>query len=280
MALSGAALCAPFFALAPVQMTRMVVLDQLGRHPHNSSRLRRLASMAAVTSSGERGRVEFVLIGLLFVAASVVAARTVGARVFVALLAVNSLVLLAAPSYFPHYAAFVAAPLSLTIAVAVAEVIRRARGGPLLPRAGAALLCGAVALTLGTTRLTHGYGVAFPLKLRAVVAPSRCVVSDEPGTLAVLDVLSRNLARHCPLPVDLTGITYDRDARWQPDGRVVPRPRNAVWQRDLQRYLTSGQTLILTRGAGTGIGPDLRRRIRRMPVVASAGVLQVRRTTG
>jgi hypothetical protein len=192
----------------------------------------------------------------------------------------NGVVLLAAPSYFPHYAVLVAAPLALTTAVAVSELVRSTPRGGLLHDLGAALLCGAVLTALALTRPTHGYGSPLPDQFRAAVVSSRCVVSDEPGTLAVLDVLSRDLARGCPLPVDLTGITYGRDARWRPDGTPVPRPRNPAWQRDLRSYLTSGQTLILTRRAGTGMGPGLRRLVHRMPVIASGRGLQVRRTSG
>jgi hypothetical protein len=278
-ALSVVCLCAPFFALAPGQMIHMVLLDQLAR-PSRISRLDRLASIAAVTSHGASGHAELLLVGVLVLGSSVIAARSPGARVLVALLTVNGLVLVAAPSYFPHYAVLVAAPLAMTIAVAVAEVVTSARRGPLLRRAGAALMCGAVVATLALTRLTHGYGLPVPDQFRAAVGSSRCVVSDEPETLAVLDVLSRDLARRCPVPVDLTGITYGRDARWRPDGTPVPRARNPAWQRDLRAYLTSGQTLILLRGAGTGMGPALRRLVRRMPVVASGRGLQVRRTSG
>jgi hypothetical protein len=190
---------------------------------------------------------------------------------------VNGLVLLASPSYFPHYAVLVAAPLALTLAVAVGELARRSRGGPLLLRAAAAVACGAVVLTLAATRLTHGYGEPIPReRFGEAVAGSRCVVADEPGTLAVLDVLSRDLSRGCPLPVDLTGITYDRDAEWRPDGRHVSRTRNQAWQRDLRAYLSSGQTLILTRRAGTGMGPELKLLVRRLPVIASGDGLQVK----
>ena len=279
-ALSVIAVCAPFLALAPSEMTRMVVLHQLGRPPRISSRLDRLVSMAAVSAPGTAGRVQVVLVGLLFTLAAVIAVRTAGARLFAALLTVNSVVLLVSPSYFAHYAVFVAAPLALTIAVAVgvtaADAPLPGRHGPLLRRACAVLMCAAVLVTLLVTRLTHGYGSPLPQHFRAAVSSSRCVVSDEPATLALLDVLSRNLERGCQLPVDLTGMTYGLAALRGPDGTAVRRSRNPVWQRELRGYLTSGETLVLTRQSGTGIGPGLRRLIRRMPVVASGAGLEVR----
>jgi len=281
--LSVVALCTPFLALAPAQMAHMVVLDQLGRAPRSGSRLTRLVSMAAVSSPGANGQVQVVLIGLLFLLAAVIAARTAGARVFVALLVVNSLVLLASPSYFAHYAVFIAAPLALTVAVAVGVTVADAtdprRHRLLLHRATAALVCGAVVGTLAMTRLTHGYGTPLPEDFRAAVSSSRCVVSDEPATLALLDVLSRSLDRGCQLPVDLTGLTYGRAAMRGPDGTPMRRSRNPLWQRELRSYLTSGETVVLTRESGTGIGRDLRRLLRRQPVIASGDGLEVRAFT-
>jgi alpha-1,2-mannosyltransferase len=167
--------------------------------------------------------------------------------------------------------------LALTLAVALGELTRRSRGGTPLLRAVAAVACGGVVLTLVATRLTHGYGEPIPRqRFREAVASSRCVVADEPGTLAVLDVLSRDLARGCPVPVDLTGITYDRDAEARPDGEPVSRTHNPAWQRDLRAYLASGQTLVLTRRGGTGMGPQLEQLVRRLPVVASGDGLQVK----
>jgi hypothetical protein len=56
----------------------------------------------------------------------------------------------------------------------------------------------------------------------------------------------------------------------------VSRTRNQAWQRDLRAYLSSGQTLILTRRAGTGMGPELKLLVRRLPVIASGDGLQVK----
>jgi hypothetical protein len=57
----------------------------------------------------------------------------------------------------------------------------------------------------------------------------------------------------------------------------MTRARNPKWQRDLRRYLTSGQAVILHR-APTGISPATRRFVTSGGVLASAHGVRLYRT--
>lgn len=61
----------------------------------------------------------------------------------------------------------------------------------------------------------------------AVVRRPGCVTSDHPSRLILMDVLSRNLERGCPLVVDLGGANYDAP---DPGRDLESRRKNPVFQ--------------------------------------------------
>jgi hypothetical protein len=99
------------------------------------------------------------------------------------------------------------------------------------------------------------------------LAGTRCPTPDGPMVLIQTDLLSRTLADGCPNWIDVTGRVYDVDKA--PQGADYPRSLNVKWQRDLRRYLLSGDRDILFR-PGLGMGRDLRRRIDRLPLLVDA----------
>jgi hypothetical protein len=54
--------------------------------------------------------------------------------------------------------------------------------------------------------------------------------------------------------------------------------QNAKWQRDLRRYLLSGQAVIVVRRAGSGVSPATMTILRRGAVLATEGGHAVYRT--
>jgi hypothetical protein len=82
-----------------------------------------------------------------------------------------------------------------------------------------------------------------------------------------MDLLTRDLERHCRLWVDVTGLTYDTLAVRLPDGNPLPRSLNRRWQQALIDYLFSGDATILVLGDGDGLAPDTARMIDRLPVL-------------
>ncbi|MEZ0448679.1 hypothetical protein [Cellulomonas sp. ICMP 17802] len=254
----------PFAVTAPARMLRLVVLDQLGRARTPASTATRLTGIAGldVTSApttGPGGAALLVLVCGLVVACAAVAWHGRRGRLWVVLLAGEVAVLLLSPSYFAHYAAFSAAALALVVAAAVPVVPAPARV------ATAAALC--LALGALAVAVQAPAPVPFPAaEIRRHLPATGCIRSDSPGALALLGVLSRDVARGCPVPVDLSGQTYDVGSRDR-HGKAVPRILNQRWQRDVTQYLTSGAATVLARGVGDGFDAGTTRALGRLTTV-------------
>ena len=100
-----------------------------------------------------------------------------------------------------------------------------------------------------------------------------CVTADEPAALIQLDVFSRNIARGCPVVIDLGGNSYDLTP-----GLDIPRPDNPAFQDFALRYLSSGSASLVVRFRdGTGLSKQTMQSIHSWPHVASASGYEVRR---
>ncbi|MGN6741961.1 MAG: glycosyltransferase 87 family protein [Amnibacterium sp.] len=277
-AAGAAAVCLPFAVNAPSAMVRMVVGDQLGRGRESFGTGHRLRSMLAVLPVQPTDK-PTLLTGLLGIAVVVlvllsVLSRRRGIGLVVTLLGVQVAVLLMAPSYFTFYAAFLAPALALAVGCGVGALVRGARRvrlrSVLTPAALAALA--AVAVGLGFVVWATRPGLAVPAsRMQALVAGARCVTGDAPEGLLLADALDRDLANGCPVMVDVTGLTHDRDrSATLPAGRPTPLGADAAWQRDLGDYLLSGQRIVLARSLESGVGPALRHRLAERPVLLSS----------
>ena len=80
-----------------------------------------------------------------------------------------------------------------------------------------------------------------------------CITSDDPTILALMNRITPDLERGCELWPDTTGYTYDRDYL-EVDGQPVARANNPGWQRDILRYLTTGDATLIVRHE-TGLSP-------------------------
>lgn len=292
-AVTAGLMVAPFLPVGD-RMFRMVVLDQLGRPVAETPLVERLLIIVGLSPLAEQappvvGQVALLFVGVVTVLAALAAVRQPYGRLHVALLAATVAVLVASPSVFHHYGTYAAVPLMMVLAAAAAEVAdgvrRRCRqqGQPMAPKAwatgpaGVAVLGVSGLFVLNISMLPVDTGRDFPAgRLRPSVADRPCVVSDDPTVLAVLNVLSRDLRRGCPLLVDVTGLTYDRYAMKDAEGRAVPRPQNERWQGAILRYLTSGCALVVAREEETGLSRATRSELAELPVLAGAGDYSVR----
>jgi alpha-1,2-mannosyltransferase len=185
----------------------------------------------------------------------------------VLLLAVTTIVVLAGPSYFLHYSTFPAPFLAVVVGVAVAVVLAHASRRVAVAGTTAVL---AMVLLAAVTPLARPLNIPFPGPQLGRLAGGRgCVVADDPTALILMGVLSRDLARGCPQPVDFTGLTYDVASERGPDGRPVPRAQNRSWQRLAGTQLTSGGATVLARSGGAGLSAATKERLRRLPVLAA-----------
>jgi len=280
--LAGAAsatvlICLPFFLAGPAPMLREVVLDQLGRPTATVwTPYRRIESMLGVlqvTQPSAATDAATVLPFVLGVGAAVVAvglAFTVrGGRLFPVLVLATGAVVLASPSYFPHYGMLVAAPLAACAGLATGRLTRPLPAGPLKAAVTAAVVVGVVAANARADAVTVSNPIPAAALTPVVARVHGCVVSDDPGVLAAVDVLSRDLRQGCEVWPDVTGYTYDRD-----DGRVhgdyIHRPDNVRWQRDLLAYLTSGSAVIPHRRS-TGMSAATRAALHRGGALVRVG---------
>jgi alpha-1,2-mannosyltransferase len=269
LALTGGALAGavvingPFVALAGHEMWARVVTDQLGR-PYAVPPFTRLKSLAglsrAVPDLSPRLMALAVLtVGVIFVATIVAAWQLRPARMIVAVLVVQFLVLMLSPAFFNFYSGFVAGPLALTVAAAAQP---RRRTDRLRPFVAAAATVTAAVIALPAIAHSRSLVMAFPgARLERAATGLRCVMTDSNSVLILTNRLSLQFDNGCPNWVDVTGHTYFGPARAD-----VSRPQNARWQADLRRYLFFGDGMIVVR-PGTGYSTPTRRLIRSHPVL-------------
>ena len=296
VALSSAAgvvaLCLPFWLLAPRSMTRMVVLDQVGRPRSTVSVADRLVAILGAPRSGNPATADpatlaaagwgpaawtaaLVLLGLMACALASRRSDRLG-RLAVTLLVAQVGVLLVSPPFFGFYPAYVAPAMALTVGTGVAGLAgllrrttrdRAVRRWPLAARAAGVGVLGLALLPLVAVDAAGRVGVALPAAgLRPLASTSRCVTSDRPDLLILLDVLGRNLQRDCPTMVDVTGLTYDVEHS-SDDASHVQRRHNTAWQHTLRSYLLSGGAALLGRPGGDGLSPYTVRVLHGLPVL-------------
>ena len=212
-----------------------------------------------------------VAVGLVGVAAAVLAVQVPAARVFVVLLAVQGAVLCGSPPYFTHYGAFLAPAVALTAGVGAQGLADRV--GLVAPHWRRPVLAGLGALVavISVPVLVRPFFTPYDgARIGAVLAGRRCVTADAPGALVLAGVLTRNLDRGCPTRIDVSGVTYNVDAVRGADGHNLPRVRDPLWQKDIIAYLESGQAAIVTRSAADGFDRASLAALRRLPVLYRA----------
>jgi hypothetical protein len=258
----------PFFIAAPHAMWTSVVVDQIGRQNRHGP-LHRLMDLTTLPRlepdvSGQVVTIAAGVMGALLLVAAVRAARWPIGRVALGMVAVQLVVLLIAPPWFPYYTDYLAVPVAMTIAAAAMRPAER-RVGALaawLPLVAAGTVT-ALVIGLATWVSMPFHGAE---TLSSKVAHVRCVMSDSPMALIELNALSRGLAAGCPDWIDDTGVTYGAD---QAGGT---RSHDRRWQRAATHYLRSGGAVILFRGPrAAGLDPHTRREITENGLLDAAG---------
>ncbi len=265
----------PFFVTAPTAMWRMVVANQLGRPRQDGRPVERLAEIFTMDhlSTGWPSVAVAVIGVAALVVVSLLAWTQRPVRIGVALLLSTLLVLLASPTFFPHYLGALAVPAALVVG---AGTQRLAHGHPGRRSLSVPLVlvgCAALAVDLaGMARIRSGDMVP-AARLATVVQPATgCITADDATTLLALGVLGRNVDRHCEVVVDLGGYSHDY-AR----GTEINRTGNVAWQRFCLRYLASGDLAIVTRFAsGRSFEASTRTEVQSWPTRARSGDYVVR----
>jgi hypothetical protein len=266
---TGLAILLPFFILAPTQMFRMIVSDQLLRPQTSGSILKRPPSILGVAPlishhNGWLGVVT-VLAAAVVLASAAYCVRHRTARILVALLIADAAVLILSPTFFEHYSELTAAPSAAVIGVAVGSW-SGIGATPVMRRAGQlALVAVCVVSAIAVSARPNGY--SFDRRALAAAAGPGCVASDDPTVLVEINRLSSDLRAGCQLPVDVTGITYDRLSQPARHGIRNSRRNNVAWQRYLVSYLTSGHTFVLARRGSDGLSASTSAELKRYPLL-------------
>ncbi len=274
--IAGVALCLPFLLAAPAAMWQQVVVDQLDRPMRRTALVRKLFDIGGLNgfSNPPTGwSLLLIVVVAGYLIAGLLAWTRPEFRLPAALAVVLTALLLATPSYFPHYASLIAGPYAIVVGGAAGILIAlvRQRRQPALAAVLAGLLT-AVAVT-AVPVVGHRFGKSFPAdQLAASVAGlPGCVTADDPLVLVQLNVLSRDLERGCQVRIDVTGSAYGTDKLLLRNGKQAPRRLNTRWQRNLVSYLRSGTAAMLVTTAPGTLPRSAQAEIRRWPVLARAG---------
>jgi alpha-1,2-mannosyltransferase len=255
-----ALVCLPFFVMAPGQMLRLVVLDQLGRTNNGVTSVRRLLSITDLQLSGGHVTTDAViasmlLLGVVAVLSVWLAVTEPETRPWVSLLAAQTTVLLLSPSYFAHYATYVAPALALLVGAAAGLAFAAVRHVAVVLRAAAVLATAALLAGVGAVGQLHPEGRDGPGRaVQLAVSDARCVTGDTPASLIAADMLARDLRHACPLIVDVTGLTYTEDKGDLANGPTGwARRHDLEWQHRLARYLLHSDAVIVQSGNPDGL---------------------------
>ncbi len=267
---AAAVVLVPFFVEAPGQMFRMVVLDQLGRAGRTTSPFVRLPYILGVRPLANGHPAEIAVctaIALTVVGlAGVLCLTDAPARLIVGVAALDGVVLMLTPAFFLHYGELTAAPLALVIGIGISKL----PGMMARPAASRALVaaCAAAILVSGVDIAATPEGTAFPKAEFTAAAPPGCITADDPDALIQMNRLTSDLRAHCVVPVDVSGITYDRLSETTSAGTRIGRGLNEAWQGYLHDYLFSGTAFVVMREGADSITPPYSGMEKRAPVLA------------
>lgn len=258
---AGVVVIGPFLLLAPSRMLHLTIGAQLGRPHAPSSVLDRLdlltgTAQVRLTAPAALGTVLFLVLGCLLAASVGTSLVRPASRVVAALVVLQVVVLLTAPSAYTGYADY----LTVSLAVCVGCAAARVRSTRRMPVVGGLL---AVALVATVLRLGDSELIVATVPHRDALARAvdrvGCATSGSPGALIALDALTKSFGPGCLQVVDLF-------AQHLGDGQFggAASHRTAA-------YLTQGDAVLLVPGTATMTRAD-RRLATRGGVLATNGV--------
>lgn len=244
-----AVVCLPFFIAAPGKMWTMVVSDQLGR-PWHKGWVKRLVYTTGTShllpTHGIGKGLLLLLLGLLIVLALALLRPKGG--LFVLLYLAMVVVLLKSPPTYVHYGSWPAPALAIVIGLAIAEVIVLLGKIPIVAvtRAGIGVLavgCAVILTVLAYSPFTAHAEAPAPTGAMASITAGLpgCITYDEPSEALSLNLVSRDLDRHCRFIVDLGAASHWAKLRPTSNARVRSRDDYAL------HYLRGGSAALLYR---------------------------------
>lgn len=274
----------PFFLVAGEQMIRVVIFDQLGRRGTGAGIAVRLLTMEGLPHAIARvglGFVSIITYGVVLVMVLFTAWRRPTVRLWVALFVVQSVFLLTTPTFYSHYAGWIAPTAALSIGIVAVQAIEWAarwpRGAALVKAAYGTGLAAFLSATLlgnlvGFSSATRPFN---PEPIVAAVRDARCPTGDNPSVLILTGLLRRILDNDCPLLVSPTGVSYDTDRNLRGKDRI--RLNMPEYQAAMQAYYGRTDAALFVRDpSARGLSDETLRVIRaHLPIELQVGGVQI-----
>ena len=272
-----AAVCLPFFASAPAEFVRYVLIDQFARPDLGISLLVRLRVLEGLAEAGgsrlDLVNIAVIVMAIVGVGAVVhVARRVPAARMWCTLLVVEVGYLLMAPNFYSHYSGWMAPAAAIVLGTASAVVLAmldRYRSLAAVAKVGYAGL--AVAFALAVPR--HQGSVLPRATLEASLEDARCVSADAPALLIETTGLRRDLQNGCRLVIDPTGTSYETDhGHLAGDSIEAARLHAPGYQIAMEEYYDDSNAALFDQQRADGLTPATNEEISdALPVVVTQG---------
>lgn len=167
-----------------------------------------------------------------------------------ALFAAQFLVLMQTPVFFNAYPSFVAATFALISGITLGAIHRNILTGVFILALVAVGIYGS---------LTQAPGRDLPTQVEQLqFKDAKCVTTDSPAVLALTNTLTRDLHNKCNLIFDVSGTIYGINHGLNPNNYSATKRRwhSAEYQAEVEKYLASGNIVILARRSEDGLRPE------------------------
>ncbi len=244
--------CGPFLILAPHQFVRQVLIDQVERPGSGATIWDRLQYLSGLMNHSHLDA-DLTVHGLAVLAVVGIAGIVVlawpdpGSRPWMAIGAIELVLIMVAPSFSYHYVDFPAGSVCILAGMAVPQGRRLLAGrSRSVGAVAAASVVALVVLALSSVTSPVG-GTTDQPALASFVAHQHCVWTPTASLSIALDVETRQIQRNCPYTTDPYGTVLDL-SRGQADASnnavAVTGPRLVAWQETVRRQLLASSAMV------------------------------------
>ena len=276
-----AAVCLPFFLVAPAQFVRYILIDQLARPDIGVDLLVRVRVLEGFAEAGG-SRLSLFNLGVMAMAVVgvgaivFVARRVPAARPWCVLVTVQVGYLLVVPNFYTHYSGWMAPAAAIVLGTAAAYTISALdeyRSLATVAKVGFIAIIAGLAVTV-----PRHQGTALDLaSLEGDIRGARCVSADTPDLLVDTSGLQQDLQDGCPLVIDPTGLSYETDRGDLAAGPVgSARLAAPGYQQAMEEYYDDSNAAMFDRESADGLSPATQEEISdSLPVVRAQGPVKV-----
>ena len=210
----------PFLVAAGDKFIRIVIFDQIGRGEAGVGLATRIRAMEGLPHAIVRlglGALPIAIFVVVVLSVVIVAWRRPGIRLWASLFLAQAAFLLVTPSFFGHYAGWLAPAAVLSIGLVATHAIEWSAHRPRRALAIRGVYAAGLAGLLFGTLFPGVVGLGsaskhFPAaQVADAIKGARCPTGDSPSVLIFTGALRTMLDHGCPLLISPTGVSYDTD---------------------------------------------------------------------